>query len=885
MPGSRAEAPPPRDDGPAPIDGALIAERFQVLRRLGQGGMGTVYEAFDILRDESVAIKVLAPGLLQEAEAVRQFLAEAAITMRLHHPNIVTVHDLQEFEGRHVLVMELLRGRTLRDVIQERNRAGLGTVTTAEAWHLLQPLCAALEYAHAFTVHRDLKPENVWVSEDGTVKLMDFGLAKLVHRGTEPLSLQTLSQLRLGSPYYMAPEQLQDARHATPASDQFALGVMAYELLSGKLPVGLARPLRDLRPDLPYQLTSVVDRALRAEPGGRFPSVAEWARAFEHGLHARRSWRQLLDTHPRLRRTALIGMTASAVTAGSLWAWHQFTAQATSLTTRIHTAHDDLFRVKSDARDIARDIEDLRLRHVKAAAAWREARAAAAPAPAPEGPPATPDPDDDGNVERTIEAIDPPAALARELAVARTEHDFLVADAAWSMLAPRLSADGDLPRSLETAVKTMESAMAERDFEGFIRARSEFEASHRRVAQDLTRLNDLADAHVAVAQLARHASTPVRAPAASSPEHDDASPSSPLADDDWDRALAENLRLAKTARTPLAARAAEWSDQWKAARTAWAAQFSTEAGPPPVEFLGHPEAKARAAEAFRLLDRYDRALPLLEEAATIVRGWTREVVDLHQRCEPTWAKAKAEGRAFEDVLGMRFVRIGEGREAHYWSLWETRVMDFARYVDQLGRGSESAGSQWRNPGFAIGPTHPVTWVDRSVADHFAQWYSKLPNQPTTGLEGVGLPLIKSWKLMLGAEPGWQQAPIQSAILPSENELRERHWFKWISDPQIDAGQHIQPVGQGEPSSQGLYDLFGNAWEWAIDAQTFPDRMLPRPYGTFFGGGIFGQVGFDGVPPPREKMALVNRAEAVGFRISIHAESVDDRLGTARQPVQ
>src|SRR5262249_26760021 len=152
------------------------------------------------------------------------------------HPHIVRVHDLHQDAEHTFLTMELLRGRSLREEIQRRSQAAQ-RFTVEEVRRIAGQLCDALQHAHAKTVHRDVKPENVWLGEDGSVKLMDFGIA----RRRRP-SQFTSTGLALGTAYYMAPEQLKGNKDVDHRADQFAAGVTLYELLTGDVPQGVIRP-------------------------------------------------------------------------------------------------------------------------------------------------------------------------------------------------------------------------------------------------------------------------------------------------------------------------------------------------------------------------------------------------------------------------------------------------------------------------------------------------------------------------------------------------------------------------------------------------------------------------------------------------------------------
>lgn len=249
--------------------GMVLAERYEVRRLLGTGGMGAVYEAHDQLKHENVAVKVLLPHLLTSETARERFLTEAKLACRLSHANIVRVFDVGSSPPYFFLTMELLEGQTLRQKI-EAMRIARQPFTVAEVQAIAQALSDALTYAHRSLVHRDLKPENVWLTEEGEVKLMDFGVAR-AFSATE----LTKTGLALGTAYYMAPEQLTGAREVDWRADQYSLAVMLYELLTGQIPQGAIQPPRELRPDIPAGLSAAVMKALNPRPERRFASLAD----------------------------------------------------------------------------------------------------------------------------------------------------------------------------------------------------------------------------------------------------------------------------------------------------------------------------------------------------------------------------------------------------------------------------------------------------------------------------------------------------------------------------------------------------------------------------------------------------------------------------------
>ena len=263
----------------------LLAGRYRLERRVGRGGMGTVYEAIDTALGRRVAAKLIREDGLERAEATERFRREARAAAAFAHPNVVTVHDFGVAGGRPFLVMELLEGRSLRDELRLATR--LAPSRTVE---ILCGVCAAVEAAHRRElVHRDLKPENIFLARGETgevVKVLDFGVAKLLAPGSVS-SAETATGALVGTLRYMSPEQLRGGA-VQPSWDLWALAVVAYEMLTGSLPfpgrtvadwqeaVLAARfnPVAAHRPDAPAPWQRFFERAFALEVGRRPASAS-----------------------------------------------------------------------------------------------------------------------------------------------------------------------------------------------------------------------------------------------------------------------------------------------------------------------------------------------------------------------------------------------------------------------------------------------------------------------------------------------------------------------------------------------------------------------------------------------------------------------------------
>jgi serine/threonine protein kinase len=272
-------------------DESLLADRYRLERRLGVGGMATVRLAFDTRLERYVAVKLLAEHLAEDRNFVSRFRREALAVARLVHPNIVQVFDFgtDDRSGRQFIVMEFVDGPSCAEILRE-----LGRLEPAEAVGILTQACRGLAYAHrSGVVHRDVKPGNLLRSrEGGQVKLADFGIAK----AAEQSDITKVGSV-LGTAAYLSPEQAR-GEPAGPASDLYALGVVSYQLLAGRLPyeagslTDLARQqeagrppsLHELDPSIPLGLSAAVDRALARDPADRYHEAAAMEQALVDGL-------------------------------------------------------------------------------------------------------------------------------------------------------------------------------------------------------------------------------------------------------------------------------------------------------------------------------------------------------------------------------------------------------------------------------------------------------------------------------------------------------------------------------------------------------------------------------------------------------------------------
>ena len=254
-----------------------VIGRYRVLERVGRGSMGVIYRGLDPVLDREVAIKVMSADFaLEGEEAKRRFFREARAAAKLQHRNVVTIFEFDEEDGVPYIVMEFLRGRNLAE------RLNIDPPLTIEQkLDILIELCDGLHYAgENGVIHRDVKPANVWLLDDGSVKLVDFGIAKIV------TSTSTLGKDVIGSAAYMSPEQA-EGQTVDARTDIFSAAVVLYELMAGRRPFEASTPTATLlkivqeapppitSPDVPPALVAVIEHALAKKPADRYQTAAE----------------------------------------------------------------------------------------------------------------------------------------------------------------------------------------------------------------------------------------------------------------------------------------------------------------------------------------------------------------------------------------------------------------------------------------------------------------------------------------------------------------------------------------------------------------------------------------------------------------------------------
>ena len=274
------------------IKGQLIDNRYKIIRTIGEGGMANVYLAYDTILEREVAVKILRGDLADDEKFVRRFQREANAASSLKHPNIVEMYDVGEDDGKYFIVMEFINGKTLKSLVKKR-----GALTIDEVIDIMLQLTSAVACAHdSYIIHRDIKPQNVMILEDGRVKITDFGIAMALNSNE-----LTQTNSVMGSVHYLPPEQA-NGSGSTIKSDIYSLGILMFELLTGKLPFKgenaveiaikqMKEPIPsviDIDPRIPQSVENVILRACAKNPKNRYDSAAEMYEDIKTSLNPNR---------------------------------------------------------------------------------------------------------------------------------------------------------------------------------------------------------------------------------------------------------------------------------------------------------------------------------------------------------------------------------------------------------------------------------------------------------------------------------------------------------------------------------------------------------------------------------------------------------------------
>lgn len=817
--------------------GETVLERFEIREQIGRGGMSLVYRAFDSIRQEDVALKFLSPALTSDSSATSNFLNEARISSRLSHPSILHVFEAHQHQGTYFLSMELLEGRNLREVIVARKELGKPFMVQ-EVLDYILPVCNALDYAHQSMLHRDVKPENIGLTKEGVVKLMDFGLAKLLHQKDGPTFRETISQVHVGTPYYIAPEQLQGHESSSKRSDQFSVAVIIYEMLTGQLPLGLARSLEVRRPDLPSGLTRAVDRALSTALESRFPDIDSFAEALKSGAEEREFMRRWIRINPVLVRS-IQAVLASFVICGILWMSGQQWRR------RLAEKHEEMGRSWKELREAEAGVNSL---NVLAMETWNSMDILSRTL----------------DLERSI--WDKGNSYDGQYAIlARLTNQVDRAREMRTWLKPRLSENQkftELDEHLSLCVK----ALNRNDQSAYKISEDRLRESIDRIGLEFTtveKLNALKAEKNSLfpAWLEVNKSLGLQeesAPLSKQEEFKklDSKINEFIRDKKWTKAVPLLMSFNDDLKKDLTSLYETAVGDYEKNRKQWFDLFP-EIGPPELKFLADPEGLSESSLQLQASNRFSQALDFLQRASTIYANWHAEVLQAHQAAAPYWNNTK---NGLENDMGMRFIPI----KGKYWGVWEVRVMDFARFIQLKGSNFQDADDFWMNPGYEQGPTYPVVGISKRMATIYARWLLHRWNDLPVG--GVNMPSSEEWRAMWLASD--EAKPILTGVLPSQYEWNQDHYATQYIDNRIDPKDHIRSTGLTSVNNLGLFGVSDNVWEWAVDDYTFGDGLSIGDTTTsmMFGGGSFGEVSYHEHELQTENSLFVLKKSAIGFRV-------------------
>lgn len=297
-----------------------IIGSYKVTEKIGEGGMGTVFKGIDVMLDREVAIKMLRPELARQAQIVERFRSEAVTLAKLNHPNIATLYSFQRQNDDFFMVMEYVTGESLDDLIRRK-----GAMPTEHAISLFCQVLEGMARAHKLVIiHRDIKPANMMLTEDGSIKVMDFGIARVL--GTARMTRQGNI---VGTIEYMSPEAIQGAE-VDARTDIYSLGILLYEMLTGRVPfvndteysLMMAQinepppPPRTFAPHIPTHIEQAIMRALAKRPDDRFQSVGDFRRALEQHVSVPSQSPVVETVRPAPTRVAPAGPNVNAPVAG-----------------------------------------------------------------------------------------------------------------------------------------------------------------------------------------------------------------------------------------------------------------------------------------------------------------------------------------------------------------------------------------------------------------------------------------------------------------------------------------------------------------------------------------------------------------------------------------
>ncbi len=793
----------------APVSGEVLLDRFHVIQRIGLGGMSVVYLAKDKVRDEQVALKFLSPSFLETENAEKTLLYEARIAMQLNHPGILKVYDVRRWQGTVFLVMELLETGNLREWISSQSDL-YSSEYYKDLLFILVRICRALEYAHKTMAHRDLKPENIGVGKDLQVKLMDFGISCLTHNPKAHSSLfrQAVTQLKAGTPYYMAPEDMDGEALDPTLSDQYSVGVLAFELFTGRVPVGLSGSLADLRPDLPLELIKAIDKALSINQGNRYLSITGLGDVFQRSINLSPApWRKMVFQIKKLRIWILLLMALILLIIGAFHSANSWQDNMLEKQSETQLVWNDFGATQIKAQRINRKLAQL----------------------------------NDRLADLSVRQVAP--------------ANFLQTLTTW--LVESLDSKGN-PVAFEFITNDFESLINDLNISDAGDLVSRFELMTKDWEDSILKVESILDLSVQLFLILgneRTESIHLSHDSTHTIEDRIIVIDSFLDNRNWPQALDELSDLTQQVSSQLNDRLKQEEAHFQKLRSEWQALFDKELGPPDMSFIADPFLKAEKSKQLSSESRTREAIILLEDSSQILSGWIQEVALFNQQ-----VSQPPEGVEVIEHFGMQFIEVN----GIYWSRWEVRVMDFARWLQEENKFSQGSRMVWTDTSIPIGPTHPFVGISRRDAKEFASWLGYTLKR--SGRIVGRLPTQSEWEELFIAENIKTDPPL--GVYADTIQWRSDHFADNYSDLHLEPKAFIKPVWNNKVSSSGLYGLQDGVWEWSgsLYKQELTQNYNGEPVSWLLTGGAgFGAVSYQSIPTPERGVDFILRKEGIGFR--------------------
>ncbi len=866
--------------------GTILGDRFEIRSELGSGSVGTCYAAYDRNREQEVCLKVIHPALLKDPNAEAAFLSAAKIACDLRYPGIVNVYDIHREGDLFFISMELLRGKTLRTEMEERKKSG-GRFSLEEARVLAEEIGSALTYAHQFTIHRAIKPENIWITNNGAIKVMDFGFAQGLSRRRA-----TMTTIASATAYYLPPEVADEEVELDSRGDQYSLAAVLYEVLTGEPLVGIPKDASDAFPDIPDAAVAAFRKGLAPDPKDRYDSIQAFCDALAAGLRPNvfKRNRRLVKAAVALLSMAVIGSVTMVTDNGAgRWLRERWAAmrgpdwESQAEAARKSSKNSERL-LEAERKSLFSQTDQL----LTQLDSRKEETAVNFP------------------TNRFVGALDTYSATSDwiqlrprllrgyygmvltnlvlpeienetlDLKLAKPAVDLLKHQTRllrlWRILAFRVFA----PEETREARRKMDLGDALVAGAKYREAKLEFEGAGVLFGKNLELTQQIKEAVPAFDQamsagieyLALSRMDSIQQPDLVGRNSEQLLHAwTELTAGDVGTALSESKQVLESWSGLLQDLVRRNEDQATTAQKGWLAFFHGREVPL-LRHLGRPDQLIEDGKRLAANQEWYAAHEKFYEARHLYEQWSMEIAELPIPPEIAWGNS----------LGMYFVPVSD----KIWiSIWETRVMDF----DVFAESGYDADHRWRTleleANFEQGPTHPVVWVKKQTADAFCEWLTHKERDAGRLTNAVyRLPTDLEWSLAVGlpaetgATPRERSGGIpdlfpwgSSTFPPSDGQPLQGNYDSFVENRVPISVSHTYTAAVGKCGHQGpfsLYDLGGNVWEWCSDKYDENAKTDAHQGWTIRGGSCFTES--------RERMESSFRgnrddwSSEVGFRV-------------------